>query len=162
MKTPIERVLKKVVKLPWSGCWIFTGAINDAGYGIVGLGKRGEPNDRAHRITYRHFKGDIPKGMFVCHTCDVPSCCNPYHLFLGTNQDNVNDMVKKKRNSKPPRNLHIVGEVHVLSKFTNEEVVELRKQYVNGKSMYRLAKDNNVAQSTMQRIIQGKRYKNVA
>jgi hypothetical protein len=109
LKPAVERVLDKVVAIPFAGCWVFMGATNSFGYGIVGSGGRGKPNDRAHRITYKHFKGEIPKGMFVCHTCDVPSCCNPDHLFLGTNQDNVNDMVRKKRNSKPPRNPHVVG-----------------------------------------------------
>jgi hypothetical protein len=161
VKTPVQRVLEKTVFLPWSGCWIFTGAVNKGGYGIVGLGKRGESNDRAHRITYRHFKGETPSGMFVCHTCDVRCCVNPDHLFLGTNQNNVDDMVKKKRNSKPPRNLHVVGEKHPLSKFSDQQVLQLREMHKSGSSIYKLAKDYKVANSTMQRIIQGKRYKNV-
>ena len=103
MKPAIVRTLERVVRIPFSGCWIFTGALNEAGYGMVGLGARGERNDRAHRITYRHFKGEIPKGMLVCHECDVPSCCNPDHLFLGTHKDNTRDMINKKRNSPPPR-----------------------------------------------------------
>ena len=95
MKTAIERTLEKVVRIPFSGCWIFMGALNETGYGIVGTGGRGQPNDRSHRITYRHFCGPIPDGMFVCHACDVPSCCNPDHLFLGTPKDNSRDMVNK-------------------------------------------------------------------
>jgi len=97
VKPAIERVLGRIVRLPFSGCWIFTGATNNFGYGIVGLGSRGQPNDRAHRITYRHFRGEIPDGMFVCHTCDVPSCCNPDHLFLGDRADNMKDAAKKRR-----------------------------------------------------------------
>lgn len=160
MTPVIDRVLTKVIPIPFSGCWIFMGAINEAGYGIVGTGGRGKTNDRAHRITYRHFCGDIPEGMFVCHTCDVPSCCNPDHLFLGTNQDNVNDMVKKGRNSPPPRNPHVVGSVHPRAKFTEEQVKLMRAEHAAGKTMYRLAKEHGVCQSTMQRIIHGQRYKN--
>lgn len=160
MKPAIDRVLAKVSPVPFSGCWIFTGATNEAGYGIVGTGGRGQPNDRAHRITYRHFCGDIPDGMFVCHTCDVPSCCNPDHLFLGTNQDNVNDMVRKRRNSPPPRNPHVVGSAHPKARFTEDQVRAMRAECANGMSMYRLAKEHGVAQSTMQRVIRGERYKN--
>lgn len=160
MKPVIDRVLNKVTRIPFSGCWIFTGAINDFGYGIVGTGARGQPNDRAHRITYRHFVGEIPSGMFVCHDCDVPSCCNPSHLFLGTNQDNVNDMIRKGRNSRPPRNPHVVGSVHPFSKFTEEQVRDFRAAYASGTSIYRLAKQNNAGQSTMRKIIRGMRYKN--
>lgn len=100
----IERVLSKVEKIPECGCWIFMGAVNEAGYGMVGLGGRGSGIDRAHRVTYRHFVSDIPEGLVVCHKCDVRSCCNPDHLFLGTHADNHADMVKKGRDSKPPRN----------------------------------------------------------
>ena len=160
MKPAIERVLEKVVRIPFSGCWIFTGATNDAGYGIVGMGRRGEPNDRAHRITYRHYCGPIPDGMFVCHECDTPACCNPHHMFLGTNQDNVNDMVKKGRNSPPPRNPHVVGSVHPRALFTEEQVRAIRADHASGKSMYRIAKETGAAQATIQRIIRGKRYKN--
>jgi hypothetical protein len=160
MKPAIERVLDKVVRIPFSGCWIFTGAANEFGYGIVGTGGRGMPNDRAHRITYKHFHGEIPSGMFVCHECDVPSCCNPSHLFLGTNQDNVDDMVKKGRNSKPPRNPHVVGSAHPKSMFTEDQIRSMRAEHSAGKSMYRIAKETGAAQVTIQRIIHGKRYKN--
>ena len=83
-------------------------------------------------------------------------------LFLGTNQDNVNDMVKKGRNSKPPRNPHVVGSVHPKSKFTDDEVAFVRTcHFMYGTSVYRLAKEFNVANSTMQRVVSGERYKNV-
>ena len=97
MKLAIDRTLEKVVRIPFSGCWIFMGAVNEKGYGIVGTGGRGKPNDRAHRITYKHFLGEIPSGMLVCHKCDTPSCCNPEHLFLGTDKDNSRDKIAKGR-----------------------------------------------------------------
>jgi len=161
-ETPvIERVLNKVIPIPFSGCWIFMGAVNQFGYGIVGTGKRGMPNDRAHRITYKHYKGDIPNGMFVCHTCDVPSCCNPDHLFLGTNQDNVNDMVRKKRNSKPPRNPHVVGSVHPGAKLSEDEVSKIRSLYSKGYTQQSLAEMYGVARQTISRYINYQRYKHV-
>ena len=160
MQSPIERVLAKVVRVPFSGCWIFTGAANAFGYGIVGTGSRGMPNDRAHRITYKHFRGDIPAGMFVCHECDVPSCCNPEHLFLGTNQDNVNDMVKKGRNSKPPRNPHITGSAHPGSKLTEAQAAEIRIMYLQGSTQKYIADQYGMAHQTISKIVNNKRYKN--
>jgi hypothetical protein len=160
MKPAIDRVLDKVVRIPFAGCWIFTGAVNEAGYGVVGTGGRGQPNDRAHRITYRHYCGPIPEGMFVCHCCDTPSCCNPEHLFLGTNYDNVQDMVRKGRNSPPPRNPHVVGSMHPASKLTEKQVVEIRLMYLYGSTQKEISDKYGVARQTISKIVNHKRYKN--
>ncbi len=159
MKAPVERVLEKVVRIPFSGCWIFTGATNDFGYGIVGTGARGMPNDRAHRVTYRHFVGEIPVGMFVCHRCDTPSCCNPHHLFVGTNDDNVRDMITKGRNSKPPRNPHVVGSVHPLAKLKEEFIPEIKMLYAQGWTQKQLAEQYGVVRQTISKVLRGKRFK---
>ncbi len=82
------------------GCWEWQACVNDAGYGIFGV--QNKRIDRAHRISFRLAKGEIPAGMFVCHKCDNRKCVKPSHLFLGTNQDNVADMIAKGRNSTPP------------------------------------------------------------
>ena len=160
--TPVvDRVLEKIVRIPFSGCWVFMGATNDFGYGIVGTGGRGAPNDRAHRITYRHFCGEIPSGMFVCHRCDVPSCCNPDHLFLGTNQDNVRDMISKGRNSPPPRNPHVVGSVHPGSKLTEDQVVRIREAYSRGVKQKDLAQQYGVVHQTISKVVNNRRFKHV-
>lgn len=92
------RFWEKVQKTP--SCWLWTAAKNEKGYGIFGLRKE---TDKAHRIAWRLTIGEIPIGLFVLHKCDVPNCVNPAHLFLGTNLDNVRDMIAKGRNSPPPR-----------------------------------------------------------
>lgn len=79
------------------GCWIWTAAIGNKGYGHFWSVVRPEP---AHRVSYRLHNGEIADGLLVLHRCDNRLCVNPDHLFLGTNQDNMTDMVKKDRQAK--------------------------------------------------------------
>jgi hypothetical protein len=138
--------MSRVVIDKSSGCWLFTGAKNEAGYGIVGNGGRGAGNDRAHRITFRHHKGDIPEGIFVCHTCDTPACCNPDHLFLGTNKENHEDMVNKSRHIYPP---YKPGQSNGNSKLT-EEIAKYIKY--SEKNAAELARELNIPYGTVSNV----------
>jgi hypothetical protein len=87
------QMLKDKVKIV-DGCWIWIKSKDEDGYGNAWHeGKK----IAAHRLSFKLNVGDIPKGMFVCHTCDTPSCINPEHLFLGTPKDNTKDMINKGR-----------------------------------------------------------------
>lgn len=90
-----DYVKNNYTPIPESGCWIWTGNWNQTGYGSVK--RRGKWVDAAHRLFYKLHVGPIPDGLFVCHKCDVPACCNPDHLFLGTNSENQIDRHRKGR-----------------------------------------------------------------
>lgn len=93
----VNRVMRRVVRLPFSGCWIFTGATSDFGHGVLGAGARGTGLAKAHRVMFEHTFGEIPEGKIVRHSGDVPCCVNPDHLEVGTQQDNVDDMMARGR-----------------------------------------------------------------
>jgi len=77
-----------------SGCWLWTGHINKAGYGAFGKKHR---IILAHRFSYERFRGKIPDGLFACHKCDVRRCVNPAHIFIGSGLENFDDMRRKGR-----------------------------------------------------------------
>lgn len=85
-----------IEKIPESGCWIWMAGTR-AGYGIY-------KQVYAHRYSYEKYKGSISDGLHVLHRCDIRTCVNPEHLFLGTNDDNIADMVSKGRHSNGNKN----------------------------------------------------------
>jgi hypothetical protein len=89
-----ERLMSDIAVTNDGSCWLWKGGNNGGGYGqFMWKGER----YLAHRLMYEIHKGPIAKGMFCCHTCDVPACCNPDHLYEGTAQDNVCDAVRRGR-----------------------------------------------------------------
>lgn len=100
----IDRFLNKVNK--GEKCWLWTGAKNTEGYGYLKIqGKM----FRAARVSYELFKGIIPLGMIVMHTCDNPPCVNPAHLVIGRSKDNTLDMIKKGRAKTDYREAQLKG-----------------------------------------------------
>lgn len=92
---------ERTIPEPNSGCWLWLLSCGNHGYGQLGWYGR---KRTAHRLSWQAHHGDIPAGLCVLHKCDVRSCCNPDHLFLGTRPDNMADMVAKGRSTKGERN----------------------------------------------------------
>lgn len=90
-----ERFWSYITKGRGNACWKWNGPKVPHGYGVLYIA--GSNRIGAHRFSWQLSNGDIPSGLFVCHSCDNPECCNPAHLFLGTQLDNMRDASKKKR-----------------------------------------------------------------
>lgn len=87
----------KIAKYVWiqdDGCWIWTGRLNEGGYGKVCVGRR---DALAHRAVYEFCGRAVPSDRFLLHQCDRPSCVRPSHLYIGTQTDNMQDMVRRRR-----------------------------------------------------------------
>jgi len=136
-----EYIEKNTMPIPFSGCWVWMGALLPKGYGHSAFG-------RPHRIAWSAYRGAIPDGLWVLHRCDVPSCCNPDHLFLGTNQDNVDDKVRKGRaKTKSQR-----GTSNGFAKLSDDIVKHIRQ---SGLPNWEIAKALNVSRPTISRVRRG-------
>jgi hypothetical protein len=139
-QTVSERFEQKVLRLPISGCWLWTGATFRSGYGQLVRDKKHVP---ANRIAWELYRGPIPDGLCVLHKCDVRLCVNPHHLFIGTRADNAADMVAKNRQSAPR------GEDVHFSKLTEAQILDIRTSTA---SLREMARKYNVRYSNISMI----------
>lgn len=150
MRTIRERLEAKIQRIPFSGCMIWMGHCDKNGYGLIAV--NGKKSQGAHRVSYTEAYG-APKN-FVCHTCDVPSCINPEHLYDGTNSDNMQDRSRRGRANKAK------GALHGKSKYTEEDVKCMREMRLSGKTLRQIA-DAYGAKSTgnIWHIVSGKTWR---
>lgn len=145
-----KRFWPKVKKT--EGCWLWTAATDKHGYGVLSYGpKRGktQPYKRAIQVAHYLKTGDWPPpGYGVHHTCDVPACVRPEHLWLGTQAENLRDMVAKGRH---------VG----ARRLCVAQVIEIRARRLAGESYDAIAPNYGVARETVRAICERKRWAHV-
>lgn len=133
-----EKFETKFIPEPMSGCWIWIKSVDRHGYGRVG-------SQRANRVAWIIYRGEIPYGFHACHACDNPSCVNPNHLFLGRPKDNYYDSKRKMR--------HTHGEKQGLAKLTDEAVLDIRTRRLSQKQFADLYGVSGVAVGFAQRRV---------
>ena len=130
-------------------CWLWTAYLDKRGYGVFSF--KDSPR-RAHRVSWFLEHGTEADEMYVCHSCDNPTCVRPSHLFLGTPQDNIDDGINKGR-------IKVVGEDNPFAKLTEKEVTEILEKYKPHQYKVRmLAEEYKVSLSTIERIVYGERW----
>jgi len=125
-------------------CWLWRGVVTNSGYGLMGSGGGGMRT--VHRFAFEFFKGPVPRGSVICHTCDVRICVNPIHLFSGSRSDNMQDATQKHRLRGPV-------------KLTDDQVRSIRLDYAAGNvSMDALAKKHHIAVVAIWKIVRMKSH----
>lgn len=147
---PLEdRFHEKYVPEPNTGCWLWTGAVNGGGYGLLRKGK--EPVQvRAHRVSFEIYHRPLASGEYVLHRCDTPPCVNPDHLFAGTQADNMADMVMKGRSG-----------YRYSIKLTENKVRQIKYMLDSGFTPKMIEGSFGVSKATVSLIRNGKIWKHV-
>lgn len=138
------------------GCWNWTGPVDikKGGYGIIHDRESGQ--NRSHRVMWILCYGDIPKNMWVLHTCDNPRCVKPSHLYLGTSVENSRDRVIRGRGAYGTKN---GGGV----KLDDVKIIQIKEMFNTGKiTKAHLARIFGVSETTIYRIVRGKSWKHVS
>lgn len=137
-----------VIRPELGPCWLWTSATRQ-GYGVIHYGGGGRVV-LAHRASYFLTNESWPPiGLFLCHKCDVRACVRPDHFFLGTNKDNIADMVSKGRWAiNDPKRSSTSRSVNL----TEEEVRAIRSKRQGGESPNDLARDYSVTRQTIYHV----------
>ena len=125
-------------------CWIWNGAKNKSGYGRFSM--QGNPYAIASRASYELFKGQIKAKAFVCHLCDIPSCVNPEHLWIGNHVENMKDMTRKGRQHR---------------KLTAKDAIGIRRSWKRGASNASLCEQFKITCGTVSSIVNRRIWKHI-
>ena len=177
MKLSIEEYLARpdVLARFWAkvqkgdSCWTWIGSKASSGYGTFWLGAG--QFAYAHRLSFAMHNGPLLDGMFVCHRCDTPSCIAPSHLFLGSPQENVDDMMSKRRHVAPTgdsngsrtkpesRPRGVAAKRAVL----NDDLVRtIRRRAANGETAYAIGQSLAINKGTVRAVVAGRTWRHVA
>lgn len=132
-------------------CWLWLGYTNAFGHGQFSLYTKAK---YAHRVAFIIANGDIPKGLQVNHHCDTPACVNPNHLYTGTQQDNMNDKVRRGRGNKGVKHYKVI--------LTPDDVHAIRVLWKSGEFKQKdLAKRFGVSRGCITGIIRHKNWTHI-
>lgn len=148
MKSLKEKFEERVFYASPCGCHYWTGWVSTHGYGSL---QDNNTHVYAHRLSYQLYVGEIPKGLFVCHSCDNRLCVNPNHLWLGTHEDNQRDKISKGRNKIP---IEIMWD----RRFSDVEATVIKEAHDNGFTSKSIREYFKAPKSTVSNIIFGRTY----
>ena len=149
----IARFWSKVNKCGSDKCWEWQACRNNHGYGLFRIGGRVRVPYLAHRVAFVITTGDTE--LQVCHHCNNPSCCNPKHLYAGTQKDNMQQCVIDGRAADNR------GEKHGCAKLTKSEVHEIRALYIKGRLLCEIADEYGIHRVHVSRICNSKQWKHI-
>lgn len=136
----------------YDDCWLWIGGVDKDGYGRHRPGE-GLKYMRAHRYSWKLFRGTIPLGMCVLHKCDQRTCVNPDHLFLGSNRNNIDDMMVKNRQR--------VGTSIEHAKLNDKQVKEIRSYPPGFMSNASLGRQYGVGRNAIRKVRNGETWKHI-
>jgi hypothetical protein len=149
----MEERFMKYVKKEDLGCWSWIGGKSTNGYGHFSVGGKGSPGKIAHRVSFELFKHEIPKGMWVLHTCRN-KCVNPEHLVIGNaKQNNKDDKIRD--------GTLCIGTKNPSSKYTEEQILTIRQRHLNGETQTSIAKSFGIRQGHISDICKKKVWKHI-
>lgn len=150
-----ERFWEKVDRRGKHDCWVWSGARDRGGYGLIWAGS----SQLAHRVSWVLHHGPIPRGKKILHRCDNPPCVNPDHLECGTQKKNMRDAMERGRWNPSDTARMARGERSGGAKLTRRQVLDIRREYASGKaSMKQLAKKHGVVPGTISKIVNRQRW----
>ena len=144
----IARLLLHAKRNTRTGCLEWQGAKHHRGYGVITLLRM---SYTTHRLSWLAHKGSISRGLFVCHRCDNPACFEITHLFLGTPQENMDDMVRKGRSVRIGRPV-----------LTEDKVAEIKRRLENRESVASLSREYDMGYRAIADIKHGRTWRQVS
>ncbi len=156
--------LSESIKFDDDGCWEWTGARQQKGYGVIHLKNYDFPERvvAVHRLVYSICVSPVPDGLCVLHRCDNPPCCRPDHLFLGTDSDNIADKVAKGRQAVGPvvrkNHEHLKGEAVLTAKLTADDVLEIRRRFADCDRPSEIAGAFGISETHLYYIVRGESW----
>lgn len=136
-----------------TGCHEWQKHVQPAGYGVIKIHRKSQ---QAHRASYAVNVGPIPDGMVVMHKCDNPRCVNPEHLAIGSNSDNVRDMINKGRSRVHGR----FGSQNQRARLHESDIGTIKNRRAGGETYKEIAADYGVHLATIHSAVKGNSWSN--